>query len=156
MLTKLILLTVSFIARISAVKCICGGNQTAENGFGKKRVKWTNIISCKTEKQNYQCLEKVLSNSRSWGGAQGAAPPPLLIFRPKWGPKGKKKFFCGRPPPPPYLRVWMTAPPSPPYLKVWICHCFPLAFMLCCTKVVLTYQSVTEILWHDNSNVRRL
>lgn len=50
MLTKLILL--SFISRISAVKCICGGNQTAENGFGKKRVKWTNIISCKTEEQN--------------------------------------------------------------------------------------------------------
>ena len=37
MLTKLILL--SFISRISAVKCICGGNQTAEDGFGKKRVK---------------------------------------------------------------------------------------------------------------------
>ena len=37
MLTKSILL--SFISRISAVKCICGGNQSAENGFGKKRVK---------------------------------------------------------------------------------------------------------------------
>ena len=58
--------------------------------------------------------------------------PPLLIFRPKWGPKGRKNFF-GRPfppllisgsgwpppslisgsgwPPPSYLRVWMTAPP---------------------------------------------
>ena len=27
-----------------------------------------------------------------------------------------------------------------------------IAFMLCCSKVVLTYQSVTEILWHDNSD----
>ena len=27
-----------------------------------------------------------------------------------------------------------------------------IAFMLCCTKVVLTYQSVTEILWRDNSD----
>ena len=58
--------------------------------------------------------------------------PPLLIFRPKFGPKGRKNFF-GRPfppllisgsgwpppslisgsgwPPPSYLRVWMTAPP---------------------------------------------
>ena len=54
-----------------------------------------------------------------------------------------KKFFW-RPPPPPYLRVWMTGPPPylwvwmtgppplsqglddpppPPYLKVWIRHC---------------------------------
>ena len=44
--------------------------------------------------------------------------PPLLIFRPKWGPKGRKNFF-GRPfPPPPNLRVWMTAPL--PYLRVWM------------------------------------
>ena len=153
MLTKLILLTVSFIARISAVKCICGGNQTAENGFGKKRVKWTNIISCKTEKQNYQCLEKVLSSGRSRGGARGGLAP--LFLDQNEAQRAEKNFFEAAPPPP-YLRVWMTAPPSPPYLKVWICHCFPLAFMLCCTKVVLTYQSVTEILWHDNSNVRRL
>ena len=38
-------------------------------------------------------------------GPGGEAP---LIFRPKWGPKGRKKFFWDRPP---YLRVWMTAPP---------------------------------------------
>ena len=25
-------------------------------------------------------------------------------------------------PPPPYLRVWMTAPPPPQYLNVWIRH----------------------------------
>ena len=50
------------------------------------------------------------------------APAPL-IFRPKWGPKGRKKFFW-RPPPPlsPYLRAWMAGPL--PYLRVWIRHCF--------------------------------
>ena len=31
------------------------------------------------------------------GGAQPGAP---LIFRPNWGPKGKKKFFRDCPPPP--------------------------------------------------------
>lgn len=36
-------------------------------------------------------------------------PPPLLIFRLKWGLKGSKNFV-GRPPP----------PPPPPYRKVWI------------------------------------
>ena len=46
-------------------------------------------------------------SGRSRGGAWGAQPP--LIFRPKWGPKGRKKFFL-RPGSPPYLRVWMTAP----------------------------------------------
>ena len=41
---------------------------------------------------------------------RGPAPTPL-IFRPNWGPKGRKKFF------------WERSPPPPPYLKVWICHC---------------------------------
>ena len=44
------------------------------------------------------------------GRGRGAAPPPL-IFRPKWGPKGQKHFFetsPSPPPPPSYLRVWMT------------------------------------------------
>ena len=37
-------------------------------------------------------------SGRSRGGAWGAQPP--LIFRPKWGPKGRKKFFLrpGSPP----------------------------------------------------------
>ena len=43
-----------------------------------------------------------------------------LIFRPNWGPKGRKNVFWRPGPPlskglddrlPPYLRVWMTAPP---------------------------------------------
>ena len=46
------------------------------------------------------------------------------------GPRGRphyfqtklKKIFGDRPPPPPpYLKVWMTGPPTP-YLKVWIRH----------------------------------
>ena len=40
-----------------------------------------------------------------WGiqgrGSGGSASPPPLIFRPDWGPKGRKKFFGDRPPPPP-------------------------------------------------------
>ena len=43
---------------------------------------------------------------------RGPAPPPPLIFRPKWGPKGPKKIFGRRPLP--YLRVWMTPPPPNP------------------------------------------
>ena len=46
------------------------------------------------------------------------APLPPLIFRPKWGPKCRKKVFGDRALPP-YLRVWMA---PPPYLKVWIRH----------------------------------
>ena len=38
--------------------------------------------------------------------------PPPLIYRPRWGPKGRKNFFLRpQPLPPAYLRVWMTAPP---------------------------------------------
>ena len=43
----------------------------------------------------------------SRGGARGSGPYPF-IFRPKGGLKTKKKLTG---PPPPYLRVWMTAPP---------------------------------------------
>ena len=48
----------------------------------------------------------------SRGGPQGARPPPTLIFRPNWG-KGLKNVCLeiARPPPPPYLRIWITAPP---------------------------------------------
>ena len=48
---------------------------------------------------------------RSRGGEGGLAPLPL-IFRPKWGPKGEEHFFETSPSPPPpfYLRVWMTGP----------------------------------------------
>ena len=42
------------------------------------------------------------------GGGRGAP----LIFRPNWGPKGRKKTFVTGPPP--YLRVSLFAPPPPP------------------------------------------
>ena len=42
-------------------------------------------------------------------GKGPGGPPPSLIFRPNWRPKGWKKVFETTPPP--YLRVWMTAPP---------------------------------------------
>ena len=40
---------------------------------------------------------------------QGRGPggPSPLVFRPNWGPRGRKSFFCDHPPPPPYLEVWM-------------------------------------------------
>ena len=40
---------------------------------------------------------------------EGPGGPPPLSFGPKWGPKGAKLF--SRPPPPPYLRAWMTSLP---------------------------------------------
>ena len=46
-----------------------------------------------------------------WPGGPGFP----LIFRPKWGRKGRKKFFGDRPPP--YVRVWMTAPL--PHPLIW-------------------------------------
>ena len=39
----------------------------------------------------------------------GARPRALHIFRPNWGPNGKKKIFLETAqPPPPHQRVWMT------------------------------------------------
>ena len=75
-----------------------------------------------SERMNTSAAERVHGLSLSFiqwriqGRSPGDLTPPL-IFRPKWGPKGRKNFLGDRPPPP-YLRVWMTAPP--PYLKVWI------------------------------------
>ena len=57
------------------------------------------------------------SSGGSRGGVRGAAPLPRPIFRPNWGPKGRKNFFLR--PVPPYLRVWVTSPPTL-YLKVSI------------------------------------
>ena len=47
--------------------------------------------------------------------------PPPLIFRPNWGPKAEKIFWGDQPPPPPYLRFWMTGPPLDPALSVDLC-----------------------------------
>ena len=53
-------------------------------------------------------------------GEKPGGPAPL-IFRPNWGPKGRKQNL-GRPPPPTCIRVAPPPPPPPPYLKVWIRH----------------------------------
>ena len=45
------------------------------------------------------------------GEGPGEPAPPPLIVRPNWGPGGRKFFFVETAPPPPRLRVWMTAPP---------------------------------------------
>ena len=42
-------------------------------------------------------------------GEEPGGPGPPFIFRPNWGPKGRKNICFGDPLP--YLRVWMTAPP---------------------------------------------
>ena len=57
----------------------------------------------------------LMSNSSSdtvadLGESPRGPAPTLLIFRSNWGPKGRKKIF------------WDRSPPPPPYLKVWICH----------------------------------
>ena len=60
------------------------------------------------------------SSGGSRGGAWGARSPPLFLDENEARKPEKKNFL--RPPPRPYLRVWMTARPLP-YLKVWIRHC---------------------------------
>ena len=45
------------------------------------------------------------------GRSRGAWAP--LVFRPNWGPKGRKKLFLR---PSPHLRFWMTTPNLPPHL----------------------------------------
>ena len=53
---------------------------------------------------NSGIVKRISGGSR--GGAQGTQPPPLPIFRPKWGLKGRKKKI-GPPSPSPYLKFWI-------------------------------------------------
>ena len=66
------------------------------------------IMLCKLQSQS-KLLGHFAVQWRIEGRGQGEPGSPL-IFKPNWGPKGRKKFFDTIPPPPPYLRVWMTAP----------------------------------------------
>ena len=52
------------------------------------------------------------------GEGSGGPGPPLFLNQTE--AQGAEKIFFGDCPPPPYLRVWMTAPS---YLNVWIRHC---------------------------------
>ena len=38
---------------------------------------------------------------------EGPGTPAPLVFRLNWGPRSRKIFFWDRPPPPPFLEVWM-------------------------------------------------
>ena len=40
-----------------------------------------------------------------WQLQRSLPVPPRLIYRPRWGPKSRKKKFWGRPPPPPPFQV---------------------------------------------------
>ena len=55
-------------------------------------------------------------------GRGPGVPPPRLIFRPKWGSKGREKFLL-RLGPPFSQGLDDRLPPPPHFLKVWICHC---------------------------------
>ena len=70
----------------------------------------------------HQSVALNLSDMWQWC-IQGAQP--LLIFRPNWGPLGRKNFLL-RLPPLPYLRVWLTVPPLSEGLDPPLC-CAPLS-----------------------------
>ena len=73
---------------------------------------WFSLVSLprwkKREKNTHKSyVTATKSSGGSKGGARGArTPPPPLIFRPNWGPKGRKNSFGDRATP--FLRVWMT------------------------------------------------
>ena len=64
------------------------------------------------------CILVYIISGGSRGGARGTRPPPVM-FRPNWGPRGRKKFFWDRASP--CLRIWMTAHPPPPI--IWRSGC---------------------------------
>ena len=59
------------------------------------------------------------------GLGRPAPPPPPLVFRPKWGAKGRKKNFWDRPIPSPLPLPQGLYFRASPYLKVWTRHWFP-------------------------------
>ena len=69
--------------------------------------------------------------------------------RTKLRPEGKAPT---PPPPPAYLRVWMTAPSPPPYLKVSIHHCLPCSY---CVHFRPWYRALLFLLTHSSWKVRQ-
>ena len=69
-----------------------------------------------------RCLVKKGLETFQWRiqGRVGGPAPSSLIFRPNWGPNGRKHFLETAPPPH-FLRVLMTPPRR--YVKFWIRHC---------------------------------
>ena len=76
---------------------------------------------------------------------EGCGGPAPLIFRPKWRPKGGKKFFGDRPPPLISGSKWPPHPPPPPpaYLKVLIRHW--LLHLFFCESLQETIMNITEV-----------
>ena len=58
----------------------------------------------------FEILQRIKNSEEGQWWIQGRAP---LIFRPKWGPKSRKKFFC-RPGPPPLSQGLDNRPPPTP------------------------------------------
>ena len=77
---------------------------------------WFSLVSLPWRKKREKTHTQVIRhcNEIQWR-IQGRGPgspsplPPPLIFRPNWGPKGRKNSFGDRAAP--FLRVWMTGAP---------------------------------------------
>ena len=61
-------------------------------------------------------------------GSEGAQSP--VVFRPNWGPKGRKIIFL-RPTPLISGSGWLGLPNSFIWLRVWIRHCLDLSRIVC-------------------------
>ena len=75
----------------------------------------TNINKCRGEKLRRG--KNASSSRRQWPmadpGEVPGGPPAPLIFRPNWGPKGRKRFFLRPPPLPPPFISGSGWPPRP-------------------------------------------
>ena len=88
---------------------------------------------CKLQSQS-KLLGHFAVQWRIQGRGQGEPGSPL-IFKPNWGPKGRKKIFDTIPPPPPAPLSQGLDDRSPPYLKVWFRHCRLLALPMLVYKI---------------------
>ena len=84
---------------------------------------WQMVLVSHTQFRTLHLFAVADPGEGPWG------PGSPLIFRPKWGPKGRKKFFWR--PGPPYLRVWMTS--SSPLIR----RSGSATALNCCTVNVL-------------------
>ena len=57
------------------------------------------------------------------GGSRGAPSPRPLVFRPNWGPKGRKKIFWGQPPHPLPAFIWRYGSTAARQARFVTLHC---------------------------------